>query len=285
MSEEGIYYIATGNQFVREAEVSAQSVRDSMPEMPIAIASDVEPDFDFDYEINISEPEYGFVDQINHLHRSPFKQTIHFDTDIFVGSDVSELIELLGQFDICAAYNHHREACEMPGVPDCFPEYNTGVLAYNNNEEFGDFTHQWKENYKEFVTDDNTQNQPSFRKTLYESDLRVATLTPEYNCMVRYPGHVKNKVKIVHSRLLNITTPGSNQQINLECAIQQLNKYQDHRLYIPDNDQGVNVIYGDLPPDAPIHQKGMNSLRTDGLIYTVKNAIPFLIRRFRGNPD
>ena len=285
MIDTGVYYIATGDHFVREAAISAQSVRDTMPDVPIAIATDVEPEFDFDHVIDIPDPKHGFVDQINNLHRSPFDQTIHFDTDIYVGSDVSDLFELLNQFDIAVAHNHNREVYDPPGVPDSFPEYNTGVVAYQNDSDLRDFTRAWKENYESLVREDNTQNQPSFRKTLYESDLRIATLPPEYNCMVRYPGHVRNEVKIAHSRLLDIDTPGADKSVPVPDALETLNSYEGHRLYEPNGGRGVSIARGRVPKDAPLYKKAINSLRIDGLTHTVRNGIPFLLDRLRGKSD
>lgn len=285
MNNTGVYYIATGEQFVQEAEVSAQSVRDVMPDVPIAIATDVDPSFEFDHIINISEPEHGFIDQIDNLHRSPFDKTIHFDTDIYVDSDVTDLAELLNQFEIGAAHNHNREVYDPPGVPDSFPEYNTGVVVYRNDDQFRKFTREWKDNYLELVTENNTQNQPSFRKTLFESDLRIATLTPEYNCMVRYPGHIKNDLKIAHSRFLDIQTPGAPKTVNVEKSVRNLNKYKGHRLYIPDGESGVSVLFGRLPREAPTYKKAINSIRMDGLIYTVKRGIPFVLNGLRDSPD
>jgi len=285
MSETGVYYIATGDHFVNEAEVSAQSVRNVMPDIPIAIATDVDPEFEFDYIIDISDPEHGFVDQIHNLHRSPFHRTIHLDTDIYVDSDISELFELLTQFDIAAAYNHDREAYSIPTVPDSFPEYNTGVIAYRNSNDLKDFFTAWNKNYIQMVTEENTQNQPSFRKTLYQSDLRIATLTPEYNCMVRYPGHIRNDVKIAHSRLLNIQTPGADKSVNVEKSIEILNNYKGHRLFVPDGDHGVSITYGRIANDAPMYKKAINSIRTDGLMYVIKRGIPFVIKRLQRTND
>jgi len=285
MDNIGIYYIATGDHFVREAAISAQSVRDTMPDVPIAIATDVEPKFDFDYVVDIPDPEHGFVDQIDNLHRSPFDRTLHFDTDIYVGSDVSDLFELLTKFDIAVAHNHNREVYDPPGVPDSFPEYNTGVVAYQNDSHLRDFTRAWNENYEPLVREDNTQNQPSFRKTLYESDLRIATLPPEYNCMVRYPGHVRNEVKIAHSRLLDIDTPGADKSVTVPDALETLNRYEGHRLYEPNRIRGVSILRRRVPKDAPLYKKAINSFRINGLTYTVKNGVPFLLDRLRGKSD
>jgi len=287
MSDTGVYYIATGEQFVNEAEVSARSVRRAMPDIPIAIATDVDPEFEFefDYIIDIPDPEYGFVDQIHNLHMSPFEKTLHLDTDIYIVSDVSELFDLLNQFDIAAAHNHDREARDLPGVPDSFPEYNTGVMAYKNSGDISDFFQDWKKNYINMTVGENTQNQPSFRQTLYESNLRIATLTPEYNCMVRYPSHIKNDVKIAHSRLLDIRTPGANKSVNVLNSVEKINKHKGHRLFTPNGDLGVSIVYGRIANDVPLYKKAFNSIQTDGLKYALKNGIPFVINRLRRQGD
>jgi len=231
MVDFGVFYIATGKEFVAEAEISAQSIRDTMPDIPIAIATDAEPDFNFDHVISIDEPEYSFTDQITNLCRSPFDRTLHLDTDIYVDNNVEDTFDILEQFDIAVAHNHNRSAYDPPGVPDCFPEYNTGVVAYNNNEKISNFTESWSSIYRELYNGGNPQNQPSFRKALYESDLRIGTLPPEYNLMLRYPGHAIGEIKMFHGRLLDIDTPGAGKYTDVEEAASKINSTTDHRVF------------------------------------------------------
>jgi hypothetical protein len=285
MNNKGILYIATGEEFVKEAEVSARSVSNVMPNIPIAIATEADPSFDFDYIINVSDPHYGFQDKISNMSRSPFERTLFLDTDIYMGSDVSELFELLNEFDVGLAYNHNREAHEPIEVPDSFPEYNTGVIVYRNDENFRRFTETWKENHDVILSKTKTHDQPSFRKTLFDSDLRIATLTPEYNCMVRYLGHVRNEVKIAHSRLLDIDTPGADKSVSVPDALEKLNRYEGHRLYEPNGSRGVSIVRVRVPMDAPLYKKAINSLWLDGLTHTVRSGIPFLLRRLQAKDD
>lgn len=231
MTERGVFYIASGNQFVAEAEISAQSVREAMPDVPIAIATDVEPDFDFDHVIPLENPDYNFTDQISNLHHSPFERTLYLDTDIYMGTNANELFDVLEQFDIAVAHNHDRSAFDVVGIPASFPEYNTGVVAYRNDEKIREFTKSWRSIYDDLYDGDNPQNQPSFRKALYESDLRIATIPPEYNLMVRYPGHAIGKVKLFHGRMLDIDTPGAGKFIDIEEAAQKINSTTEHRVF------------------------------------------------------
>jgi len=231
--DTGVLYLATGSQFVREARHSADSVRNVMPDIPIAIATDtdIDPKNSFDRVITLENPEYGFVDQIDALRRTPFNRTLCLDTDIYMDNSASGVFDLLEEFDIAAAHNHDRNAFDVSGVTECFPEYNTGVIAYRNTNQFQQFLENWLDNYWSLKQDGNTQNQPSFRKTLYESDLRIATLPPEYNLMIRYPGHAVGDVKMFHGRLLDIDTLGAEQYFDIHEAVEKINSMEEHRVF------------------------------------------------------
>jgi hypothetical protein len=274
MTSRGILYIATGERFVAEAEVSARSVRNVMPDTPIAIATDIEPDYNFDHTINIPDPGYGFVDKISHIDNSPFDETLYLDTDTYVNSSVGELFDILDKFDIALSYDHSRD--HPQGIPDSFPEYNTGVIAYKNNDEFRQFTKAWKANHSEILSTVDTHDQPSFRKTLYESDLRIATLTPEYNCLIRFPGHVYDDVKIGHSRLLDIQSPGADKSVDVPKAVEELNNCEGHRIYQPSHKGGVHVFN----MNDSLYKKAINSIRRDGVSHTIKKTVPFVLNKF-----
>jgi hypothetical protein len=267
MTENGILYVATGEEFVNEAELSARTVQAVMPDIPIAIATDVEPTFDFDYVIEISDPAHGFVDKITNISLSPFDRTLYLDTDIYLDSDVSELFDLLDRFDIAVAHNHNREVYNPPGIPASFPEYNTGVIVYENDSRFAEFASDWADNHAEILATVETHDQPSFRKTLFESDLQIATLTPEYNCMVRYPGHVRNPIKIAHARLLDIETPGEEMSVDAQRSVEKLNSLEGHRLFLPRRGKGVAILYS---TDGPIYKRVINSFRRHGIRHTIK---------------
>jgi len=231
-AERGIVYTATGSDFVEEAGVSARTVREAMPDVDICLITDEDvTDTVFNTVVRVSDPDYGFVDQIRYMQHAPYDRTVFLDTDIYVDEDISELFTLLDQFDIAAAYNHNREAFELESVPASFPEYNTGVIAYRNDSAFGDFLDQWEREYWEMSDSPEAQNQPSFRKALYGSRLRLATLPTEYNCMVRYPGHAVGTVKIFHGRLLDIDSPGAVKYVDMEDAVEKINSFPEHRVF------------------------------------------------------
>ena len=61
-------------------------------------------------------------------------------------------------------------------------------------------TRQWIFPGGERLFRESLPDQPSFRKALYESSLRLATLPPEYNCRLPFPGFLHDPVRILHGR-------------------------------------------------------------------------------------
>ncbi|WP_394740065.1 hypothetical protein [Natronococcus roseus] len=232
MCEKGIFYIATGEEYTEEAAHSAKSVKSVLKNIPVAIATDQDEVHGiFDTKVKITDSNSDFSDQINNLSKSPFKKTIHLDTDIYADEPFEELFDVLTKFDIAAAHNHDRSTYEVTGVPSSFPEYNTGVLAYINSKDFSNFLSTWNSRYKELLKEENKQNQPSFRKALYESDLRIATLPPEYNLMTRYPGHAVGSVKLFHGRLIDFDADGAGRYHNIYSFSNKINSTDQHRVF------------------------------------------------------
>jgi hypothetical protein len=87
-------------------------------------------------------------------------------------------------------------------VPDAFPEYNTGVILFKNTELVRNLLVDWYELFTSQLDANSisSQDQPSFRYLLYKSDIRFATLTPEYNCRFTIGAMVSHRVKILHGR-------------------------------------------------------------------------------------
>jgi hypothetical protein len=230
---KGILYIATGKEFMMEAKVSAMRVKKVMPKTKIDIASDIEPEYAvFDNWIEVKKPSRDFEDKINNLTKSRFDKTLFLDTDIYVNTKIDDIFELTNEFDIAAAHNQSRSigSIDPEGVPTSFPEYNTGVIAYKSGNKFNKFVDRWRDLNE--VVWPKGYPQPAFRKALYESDLRIATLRPEDNLMLRYPGYVAEEARILHGRLLDIDTPGSNVRIDPGRAAKVINSSSRMRVYM-----------------------------------------------------
>lgn len=185
----GVLYIAAGVEHIRIALRSAQSVRKTNPHLPIHLFADWQQNkFQFDSEPgpftsweNIPDPHRR--SKIDYMAQTPFDKTLYLDTDTQVLCDLNDLFTLLERFDVALAHAHKREILikqkkVMIEVPNAFPQFNSGVFLYKKNARTIRVFKQWRQWFYEtkLLTDQNT-----LREVLWASDLRIATLPPEYN--------------------------------------------------------------------------------------------------------
>jgi hypothetical protein len=211
----GIIYIVTGKKFVDEALQSAASVKQCMPDIPITLFADVPLSSSiFDQVVPIANPTHGPEDKILNIGRSPYHETLYLDSDTYMALDCREVFPLLGKFDLAAVHAPYRAQYQVDEVPECFPELNAGVILFRKSEQTESLFESWLQIYRDdrlrsvkWLFPGGAQlyrranpNQPSFRRAIYESDLRIAPLPPEYNCRIGFPGFIHTKVKIIHGR-------------------------------------------------------------------------------------
>jgi len=220
----GVLYIASGRQYIEEAIKSAESLKHTN-NLPITIICDREPQADcFDEVILKDDFLYHYGDSVLQIPDLPYNRTLLLDTDTLVCGNITEIFDVLDQFDIAASVIADNEF-EISDIPKSFPEYNTGVLAFKKSDIAESFIADWKDAYREQLEKGVRMNQPSFRRTLYESNLRIATLPTEYNCRVNFGGHLKNQVKIIHGSIENP-----------KLMIQKINEMSTARVYYKNGD-------------------------------------------------
>jgi hypothetical protein len=283
--KRGVVYIATGSQFVKEAKISADSVNTVMPDVSMTLFTDQETDAKiFDNIIPISDPRHDFGDQVYYLDRTPYERTIFLDTDIYLDESIEDVFDVLDEFDIAASQdtrNYSSTRTDFEGVekiPDCFSEYNSGVVAFRKNSDTRDFFEIWKEAYEEVVDRGQVHNQAAFRYALYHSDTRIATLPREYNCLVRNANQVYGKVKAFHGRLIDISTPGAEMTVDVRKAANKINSRTDHRLYHTIGG-GVKLV------DPSMFEKLQASITNRGIMKTLFRAPEFVWRRILTHSD
>ena len=197
----GVVYVAIGQRYYQETCQSANSLRKHMPDIPITLFSrgckGNDPMFD---NVRLVEEVPPFQAKIRAMKESPYDCTLFLDSDTYVYGDLSDIYLLLHRFDIAVAHAPVRYSYKNVLVPNSFPEYNTGVVAYRDNTKVRYFLDSWDDLFEQIYS--IPHDQPSFRHALYNSDLRVATLPSEYNCRMCIGGYVHDKIKILHTRKL-----------------------------------------------------------------------------------
>ena len=191
MANGALYIITQDPRYVDLLLGSAASLKQAMPSLPITAFSQFPVQSPlFEEVVTVQPTGAGFFDKCKLMRESPYERTLFIDADTSVLQPIPELFSLLDQFD-CAAT--HEEYCNTdwhnhyprPDIPDSFPEFNTGVLMLKKSELTNRLLEQWGTLYLEHLKQKPgwpVNDQPFFRVAAYYGDVRIATLTREYNC-------------------------------------------------------------------------------------------------------
>lgn len=224
---QGALYIATGQRYIEEGLKSVASLKTSMPSVHVTLFCDQRvssPDLDDVILIeasareetpktssqNVNRSKGGMFNKVYHMSRSPYERTLYLDTDTYVVSDISDIFQLLDRFDMAVAHAPHRsprtavQRKKFDRIPSSFVVMNTGVVAFKRSARTEAFFSNWLKSYQEDVDALEYNDQTSFREALYHSDLRIATLTPEYNYRFRKRLCINGTLKILHGRHPNL---------------------------------------------------------------------------------
>jgi hypothetical protein len=206
MSDWGIIYSASGEQYVAEAVASARSSLrfNHVPHLIYCDARPVERVEGVEF-IARSRTAGGYLAKIVDIGRMPFHRTLFLDTDTYVTSCVGELFELLDRFDLAAAPPPVYTKAPDPVGSEAFYDLNTGVLALRRSDRLGEVLQRWAGLHEEWALvaapfETTATDQHAFRRVLWESDLSLYVLGPEYNYRSVFPGRLVGAAKIIHGR-------------------------------------------------------------------------------------
>jgi hypothetical protein len=207
---EGIIYVAAGQSYVDEAQQSARQVRDVMPDVSITLFTDADnprPPFDRVFPFPIQEsPATAKLIKVSCMVASPYERTLFLDSDVYLCAPIEEVFELLNVFDIAIAHAPNRlyfpDDPYPSSLPAAFPELNTGVIAYRRDEEaVKSLLKSWEDIYVKMHKESGVnRDQISFRKCIYDSNVRFTVLPPEYNYRFPFPAYLDGLVRILHGR-------------------------------------------------------------------------------------
>lgn len=225
-------FVAVGPHYRYEVLEAAKQLREVMPELAILIYADWDPQEQLpgvEFK-RVDRATRSFLDKVVLLEKSPFERTLFLDTDIWMVEPIWDVLELLDNFDIVGGYDSARVHDEIDGIPEAFPEINTGLLAYRKKEGVTQFLRDVVETYRP-IKDEVAGDQTAFRMCLYRSKLRVQVLPPEYNCQIRTAGYVNGRVKVIHAR-----------NIDLKRISRKVNRFTGRRVFVASPFGGVRIV-------------------------------------------
>jgi hypothetical protein len=236
MANGALYIITQDPRYVGLLLGSASSLKRAMPDLPITVCSQfpVESEL-FERVIRVEPSRDGFYDKARLVQNSPYERTLLIDADTYVVEPVPELFSLLDHFDCAATHEeyldtdwHHRYP--RADIPSCFPEFNTGILMLKRCDKISRMLEEWGRLYRQFLEEkpgEPINDQPFFRAAAYSGDVRIATLTREYNCKFRGQGYLNGRVKIMHGHV-DFKLEGA----FLDNAVSALNASEKPRAYV-----------------------------------------------------
>lgn len=236
MANGALYIITQDRRYVDLLLTSAASLKRAMPDLPISVFSQFPLESElFDKVFPVEPTKDGFYDKARLVQNSPYERTLFIDADTYVLEPVPELFATLDQFDCAATHEeyldtdwHHRYP--RTDIPSSFPEFNTGILMLKRCDRVNRMLEQWGNLYRQYLEEkpgEPINDQPFFRVAAYFSDVRIATLTREYNCKFRGQGYLKGRVKIMHGHV-----EFKMDAAFLDPAAQALNASEKPRVYI-----------------------------------------------------
>lgn len=189
MESTGVLFVTTGKKYIKAAVRAAKTVRAFSPGLPIHLFANYQ-DYQFDFYQSTSP--FTTVETIDNPHRrskidylvhTPYDRTLYLDTDTALNSDTSKVFQILDRFDVALCHAHRRNEPVriqkwLTDLPDAFPQFNSGVFLYKKSPEVVNLLETWSSSFREAGF---PQDQVTLRELLWMSDLRIATLPPEYN--------------------------------------------------------------------------------------------------------
>ena len=226
----GILYFAKGDAFVEEAELSARQVVKVMPDIPVSIVSDREPDAECFDNVIIDTSEFLKRNKPQAMRRTPYERTIYLDTDTYVRDTIDELFDILDEFGL--ALRRNKAEVHIPEmddsdpnaqVPDAFPEFNSGIIPYRKTAAVWGLLREGER----LCLSDHNWDQRALRPALYDSSVRFTCIPNRYNCMYRNDNIVNGSVKVLHGPLVN----RERNRVDLQEALEKLSQSANCRLY------------------------------------------------------
>ena len=197
----GIIYVNSSHEnqrYVREAEESAKSFRRYFPSATFELHTDA-TDFQSEVFDRIVPARFELPDSLvgtDHkngqmvaklgvLARSAYPITLYLGADTYaLDEKVATLPSLMQRFDFALAHAPHRInrtlGDGLTDIPECYPEFNCDLVLYRQSEGIRQLLEEWERRY---LTQQpvHAHDQGAFRWLAYHSDLRIATLSDEYN--------------------------------------------------------------------------------------------------------
>ena len=199
----GYFFIVTGKKYRDEISISFKQLR-SLTKLPICVASDQQLEFKCDHFIHIPNPTFSYQDKVLNLEKTPFQKTVYVDSDISFFHCPDELFDGLAGADLLASHEASLglgHVSQKVQVTNVFPEVSSGLIAFRKNDRVMKLLENWRYEYDwAHAKFGIREDQPSFRRALFATDLKFSILPPEFHYIpANFMRVVGTKVYCIHN--------------------------------------------------------------------------------------
>jgi hypothetical protein len=183
---KGVLYICHGKEYINEGLISAESVKKFCPDLHITFFCDMEFESEFVDNITIISPTCQ-RSKVDYIYDSPYDETLFLDTDVIIDYPIYDIFDILNRFELGICHDlarkrlkYSRVIPEYSGIPYSFSEVNTGIIIFKKCPHTEELFSFWKKYHKKYLNH-CPWDQPSFRVSLWKSNVRFCIMPIEYN--------------------------------------------------------------------------------------------------------
>jgi hypothetical protein len=205
-------WIACGEQYIQEADRSAETVAEHMPQVARYLFTPDENYYVTHFDVTEKLPDRAydnwFIDSVRYtgyaLEHIKQERVVVLDTDTAALAPFPEVYDMLYRFDMVGVQANPAVAGKLQfPVPPCFPETDIGFVGWRKNEVTIKFIRDWWQLFEKYSYVYGANDQPSLREAmwqyaLYDTNFRYYTLPKKYHVH----GTEQDDAVILHGREL-----------------------------------------------------------------------------------
>lgn len=206
-----VFWIESGDQrFIEEARSCSIEIHELMPELERILFTPDDVDAEGFDRLAILPPlsaEYWFLDSIRYFNMAydmldEYETCLYLDSDLDLLAPFPELFRMTERFDVVAAVGSRRiTRPTVKELPECFPEYELGVILFKRCDVVKEFLNEWERLHWTYPSIYGNNDQPSFREAVWNTPgLKVERIPPEYALRWPFGVFMSGEVKVLHGR-------------------------------------------------------------------------------------
>lgn len=209
MNDRAAFWICSGEAYIRDACISAKTVKKHMPDLPLYLFTPDENAYatGFDKVIPLPERKYKhnwFLESTRYLSmvlpQLP-EYLVWATADTYCCSPFDTIFSILQKYDIASTPQPAgTSGPTYTQVPDTFPELTICVVGLHNTPALQEFASLWYGHYREYQ-ELYTSDQPSLRYMLHVTGkLKYFFMPSTWTAFLAVPNAFAGPVQFLHGR-------------------------------------------------------------------------------------